>query len=321
MSVGPPRAQIALSARARSLEEAHALGASLFYPHVLTPLGPKDDVGLVASAARLGPVTAGVLEYSSGIRIDTGEYGSAVQVNVPLFGSLKTTIGDEHVRATNRIAAVYPHDVPTIIAGWDSPLAMLAVKLDRLTVERRLQQYEQAVDLHGVPTLDVRTGPSADWVAAVRRVIATAQRLPAMDEGLVRFLADRCIDGLVLALTADPSSPSSTDAATDQTIVDRAREAITYSSGPLLSLHDLSQYVGVNARSLQLSFKRVLGQTPMQVQRRERLHRVARELKASAHGVDRVQTIALKHGFTHLGRFSAEYERTFGELPSRTLAR
>jgi hypothetical protein len=32
-------------------------------------------------------------------------------------------------------------------------------------------------------------------------------------------------------------------------------------------------------------------------------------------------TVALRHGFSHLGRFSAFYHSTFGEVPSATLRR
>ncbi|MFP5456117.1 MAG: helix-turn-helix domain-containing protein, partial [Alphaproteobacteria bacterium] len=34
-----------------------------------------------------------------------------------------------------------------------------------------------------------------------------------------------------------------------------------------------------------------------------------------------VSELALEWGFTHLGRFSAEYRRRFQELPSETLRR
>ena len=34
-----------------------------------------------------------------------------------------------------------------------------------------------------------------------------------------------------------------------------------------------------------------------------------------------VTTVALRHGFSHLGRFSAFYQSTFGEVPSATLRR
>jgi transcriptional regulator GlxA family with amidase domain len=34
-----------------------------------------------------------------------------------------------------------------------------------------------------------------------------------------------------------------------------------------------------------------------------------------------VTAVAMRHGFVHLGRFSAQYRVAFGELPSATLRR
>jgi AraC-like DNA-binding protein len=34
-----------------------------------------------------------------------------------------------------------------------------------------------------------------------------------------------------------------------------------------------------------------------------------------------VADVALRWGFTHLGRFAAEYRKRFGQLPSQTLKR
>lgn len=320
MSSHVTHAQIALPARAQTIEGANALGAELYYPHRLTPLGSLNDFTFTAVAARLGPVTAGVLRYSSGIRIDTAEYGSSVQVNIPVLGSLRTSIGEEHVRATRSTAALYPHDVPTAISGWEQPCAMLAIKLDRQVVEQRLAEDDRRLDLHQTPTLDVSGGTAAAWVAAVRGIIATVQRFPGLDAGLAAFLADRCIDGFVLTVT-DPGAAGAPDAPTvDRSVVHRAVEAITYSSGPPLSLHDLSAYVGASTRTIQASFRRVLGETPMQLQRRERMKRAHLDLRAAEPSRDQVQTIALRHGFTHLGRFASQYQREFGELPSKTLA-
>lgn len=312
---------VGLSGRAHTLDQARALGAELYYPHQLTPLGPLRDFTFTAIAARLGSVTAGVLRYSSGIRIDTAPYETAVQVNIPLVGSLRTSIGEEHVRATNARAAVYPHDVPTVISGWEQPCAMLAIKLDRALVEQRLMlEGCERVDLHRAPVLDVSGGTAAAWIATVREVINTAQRVPDLDAGLARYLAERCIDGFVSSAFGLPDQDADVREGTDASVVDRIMEAITYASGPPLSMNALSGYVGASPRTIQYAFRRLRGESPMRAQRRERMRRARQDLRAASAQDDQVRTIALRHGFTHLGRFSAEYEREFGELPSRTLA-
>jgi Helix-turn-helix domain len=49
-------------------------------------------------------------------------------------------------------------------------------------------------------------------------------------------------------------------------------------------------------------------------------HLVHDELSRSGEDAD-VTTVALRHGFTHMGRFSGYYQSAFGELPGTTLRR
>lgn len=46
-----------------------------------------------------------------------------------------------------------------------------------------------------------------------------------------------------------------------------------------------------------------------------------REELVSGKAVRNVTEVALDYGFTHLGRFSSDYRKMFGELPSETLRR
>lgn len=48
---------------------------------------------------------------------------------------------------------------------------------------------------------------------------------------------------------------------------------------------------------------------------------VRRQMLESSAGLRNVTEAALEFGFSHLGRFAAEYRGLFGELPSETLAR
>jgi transcriptional regulator GlxA family with amidase domain len=47
---------------------------------------------------------------------------------------------------------------------------------------------------------------------------------------------------------------------------------------------------------------------------------VRRALRGAQPGKHLVKTIALGHGFWHLGRFAQDYRALFGETPSETLA-
>ncbi|MEK6312522.1 MAG: helix-turn-helix domain-containing protein [Curtobacterium sp.] len=84
---------------------------------------------------------------------------------------------------------------------------------------------------------------------------------------------------------------------------------------------DVSRVTGINARSLQATFQRHAGTSPMAFLRQVRLHRVRAQLVTGDPTETTVATIANAWGFGHLGRFAGYYADTFGELPSETLRR
>ncbi|NII40669.1 AraC-like DNA-binding protein [Curtobacterium flaccumfaciens] len=88
-----------------------------------------------------------------------------------------------------------------------------------------------------------------------------------------------------------------------------------------ITITDVSVAAGVAVRSLQASFRRHTGASPMHFLRQVRLHRVRAELSAADPDTATVAQIALGWGVGHLGRFSGTYAATFGEPPSVTLRR
>ena len=87
-----------------------------------------------------------------------------------------------------------------------------------------------------------------------------------------------------------------------------------------LSLGNLAVIGGVSARSLQFTFRRHRGCSPMEFLRRVRFERVRDELLYPIHDTT-VTSAAMRWGFLHLGRFAAEYRARFNESPSATLRR
>jgi AraC-like DNA-binding protein len=86
-----------------------------------------------------------------------------------------------------------------------------------------------------------------------------------------------------------------------------------------IGVEEMASAAGVGVRSLQFSFKRVLGCSPRAFLLRRRLE-VARQ-RLLAGGEASVTSVATTLGFFELGRFSQRYRQHFGESPSATLAR
>lgn len=88
-----------------------------------------------------------------------------------------------------------------------------------------------------------------------------------------------------------------------------------------LTLQDLCTAVDVKSRTLQMAFLEVFGISPMAYLKVQRLHGVRHELRVTSSKTATVVGIAGRWGFWHMGYFSQDYRRMFGELPSQTLKR
>lgn len=88
-----------------------------------------------------------------------------------------------------------------------------------------------------------------------------------------------------------------------------------------LTIPELSVAAGISIRNLEYAFRDAFDLTPSAYLRLQRFHAARRHLAIAVAEEKTVAYIAYEHGFNHLGRFSAQYRRLFGELPSNTLAR
>ena len=106
---------------------------------------------------------------------------------------------------------------------------------------------------------------------------------------------------------------------TRKVVVDRACEWMLQTGrDEALSMLEICKRVGVSQRKLNYCFQEVLGMSPMKYQRITRLNRTQQALKQARVG-ENVFDIASRWGFWHMGQFSQDYKRLFGELPSDTL--
>jgi AraC family ethanolamine operon transcriptional activator len=87
------------------------------------------------------------------------------------------------------------------------------------------------------------------------------------------------------------------------------------------TVDELCRYAGTSRRTLEYAFKDYFGTSPKQFVKALRLNAARNDLLFGQYGTEQVATIAVGWGFTHMGQFSADYRRMFGENPSKTLRR
>lgn len=101
----------------------------------------------------------------------------------------------------------------------------------------------------------------------------------------------------------------------------RAEEYLRANISETFSLSELADAVGTSGRTLENRFLETYGVTPMSWFRSMKLNAVRNELQQLKGSGERISDIAMRRGFLHLGRFSEEYRRLFGECPRDTVAR
>lgn len=139
---------------------------------------------------------------------------------------------------------------------------------------------------------------------------------PLRDEAALLQLRDAILIEWIEALPESVSVSELPSAAARKRLVDRACELMLGAPDEPLSMLEVCRRVGASRRKLNYCFQDVLGSSPVKYLRAVRLNGVRRELRA---GSAPVQDVAARWGFWHLGQFSLDYKRQFGELPSATL--
>ncbi len=190
----------------------------------------------------------------------------------------------------------------------------LVVHQDDLQQLARIQGVE--LDLQqaaSYPRLRVRRQLVTDLTLLIEQVLAYDNQRLAIDihadllvMQLLELLRDARVNPAVI-----PSYPHR------KAVVERVRAYIDAAGDRPVTMTHLCEVACVSRRTLQYSFESILGLSPLQFLRISRLNRVRRML--SSQQAPSVSDAAAYHGFYHLGQFSTDYKRLFGELPSQTL--
>ncbi|WP_207454339.1 helix-turn-helix domain-containing protein [Herbiconiux sp. SYSU D00978] len=203
-------------------------------------------------------------------------------------------------------------------------------RLDLLTVSVTPEAFHRAMDSMGRSSRELMLARpnsmrrSPRLMAATMRFVDVALRQDptAFASPLVRAEALRQI---VVAITE--TYGVSAEEPQDPTVVHprAVRRALAFmdSSAHLpVTVADVALESGLSLRGLQSAFRKQMGMSPSEYLRHVRLHGARDELLQAGDGnALTVESIALRWGFAHAGRFAAHYRSTFGEKPSETLRR
>jgi AraC-like DNA-binding protein len=302
------------------LDEARAEVARIFCPHELTIARPSERLDAAHHHARLGDVSLNYVRYGATVTIDPGLLQRFFLVQIPLRGKAEIASGGQRLTSQVGLASIVSPTLATRME-WTADCAQLIVQLERGLLERHL--ISLIGDVQRLPVefalgLDVTSGEGAAWLTLVEFVRDQLAR-GSGPELLVSELGYALVSSLLrlqpsnfselLALRQGGAAPRH---------VKRAEEFMRAHADQAITLDVLAQITGVTGRTLQEGFRQFRGVSPLQKLREVRLERVHADLLAPMPG-DSVTSLALKWGFTHLGRFAGDYHARYGESPSDTL--
>jgi AraC-like DNA-binding protein len=106
-----------------------------------------------------------------------------------------------------------------------------------------------------------------------------------------------------------------------ETAVRQVMDFLRHMDRDSVTIKDLCEVAGVSERTLQYAFREKYGMSPKQYLKAFLLNKVHAALSTSNPANAKVVDLASKWGFWHMGQFSSDYKRMFGQLPSQTLGR
>lgn len=173
------------------------------------------------------------------------------------------------------------------------------------------------------PEFDLSQPRTASLVSLIHTLVRELDRpsgileAPAAVASFEQLLITSCLFGLEHNLSETIRRPT-TAAGTAQ--IRQVEQYLEANASQPIDMKILARETGHSIQSIYRAFRRHRDYTPMAFLRRVRMRAVREQLlRADPHNT--VSGIALGCGFTHLGRFSVDYKRCFGESPSETLVR
>jgi AraC-like DNA-binding protein len=279
--------------------------------------------------------------YMPGVYIGYVQYGGAAVtlapgparadtwLHLPLHGHLEASLGGGRTRAESVIAdpgraAVVSstHERCALVSEAGSTRIQLALNNAALNAQLAALLGEPVTKpLDFAPAIDLTSGYGR---SLMRYILAAVADLEDAGSALASRSAMTAFEQFLLSafLMSHPHTYSDALQRRESTILPRdVRRAVDYIEANLeqaVTVADLVNVTGVAGRTLFMHFKEFRGVSPMRYLRNARLRQVRDALLCAEPGAS-ITEIAMKSGFTHLGRFSVAYRHHFGETPSETL--
>lgn len=310
------------------LDGARAWMAKICGPHRLKASAPQRiQFRHAGNVLKAMSTVLGYIEYGTDVtvNIDGDSALNSYSLSLPLNGQQELQSRKGLLMSdSSQGLIISPFDNQELCIGGNCRKILVAISRTAMhqMLDELLQRPAQ-VPIIFEARMDANFGPSAAWWRMVKFLL---QELDQVRNILGHLSVTSDIERALIKslILSQPNNYSDELAAAlgvrypcyllkaKQFIQDHAHEDVC--------LEDLESAAGVSRFTLYEAFKKHYGLSPMSYVKKHRLEGVRRVL-LEGHSNLNVSAIAMEWGFNHLGRFSSDYKKMFGETPSQTLGR
>jgi AraC-like DNA-binding protein len=290
------------------------------------PARPDGQLDVRLNGIYLPGMYLGYAQYGSAILMRASPARDDYWIQLPLSGHLEATVGRDLINCNPDCAWIAsPTRDDYYMYRSHAGCARIHLCLNKSAISRQLEALLDeplCAPLEFAPVMDLTTGFGNSLARLVLMVATNLDRAGSMYLAPATMLA---LEQFVLTavLMSHPHNYSTALRRREKPIAPRdVKRAIDYMQAHLdapVRLADVVRASGVPGRTLFKHFSDCHGLSPMRYLRNARFDKVRETLRVASEA--RITEIAMQWGFTHMGRFSVEYRRRFGETPSETLSR
>lgn len=327
---GEPSALAALGAtqffHTQDVEEARQWGVRTFCESSLRQVDGLRPINARLHHRKVRGVGFSRITYGGSVDIDPGRFDSFYLVQVPLSGRELVETCGQTVCSAGKTGSILNATSRSVIRH-DANTEKLVVRIERDVLERSCIQHlghglRQPIEFAPAMALDGVTG--GRWTSLLRWIYESlAMEEQCFDSPIMSAQVEQTIIATLLTCQAHNYTGEliGEERSIAPAFVKRIERYIEENADQPITIVDLAEHAGVSSRSIFNGFRRFRNTSPMLYLKEVRMRRVNEELKRVTPAESTVTSIAYRWGFTHLGHFTTDYKRRFGESPSQTLAR
>lgn len=320
-----PSAQILQHRRISESRDLDAARAFLHSKDFHLDLHPREacKFDFIANALYLPSSYIGYIQYGAETIVRASRMRDDYFIHFPLHGSAEVKNDKDTVVCDGR------HGVISSPAGHvmhaqqgSSRLTVSLTKSAMMGHLAALLGYTPKLTLEFNAAIDLDSAAGQRFHRNIRMAIADLDDPAPIHNPIMTSMYEQLImTGLLLS---QPNNYTDALHRREMRVAPRdVQRAVDYIQGHLnspLTLKDIAAASGIPGRTLLKHFRDHWGTSPMRYTRTARLTRV-HEALLNNEWTESVTDVAMAWGFLHLGRFSIEYRKHFGESPSETLHR